>query len=1135
MKANNLLVSLIAMIAWGVGSASAQHQVKFHSGFREDFNGPSSEYFNYNYRSGGTEDYRYFSGFPSSCEEGTDVMLYRIDPADPAGAGRGPEIISRDYTFYGSYSARVKIPDIREVQPNTGAVAGYFTYNIDKEVGQSEIDIEWLLADPTIIYVGTWTGKKGAHNRIGRIINLATGEILETIWRSEVRHPDGTVTKVPNTPFTGRQNKPSKIEPIEGFDASARFYTYGWDWYPDRLVWWIEHPETHKKIILWDYKGKEVFPDQPSKTGVPCVKSKYRFNFWHTDNWPVETNPNSVEKPLYPYELEIDWMAYEPFEKYNPVVEDVDFTLSEGWKIAPSENSEQWYEARVPSTVLGTLCDNGLYADAFVGNNYGKLIDRDEFSQPWWYVKEFELPQLKPGQHVCLDFEGISYKADIWLNGTRLASCDEVKGPFRQFSFDVTSLLRQKNELKVKVHRAGPGDFNIGFVDWNPRPADESMGIFRPVWLRFSNAVSVSKTAVRSKVDTTTLDKAWLTVETTLSNKSDKPVKGKLKVEFEGETYTQAVSLDPNSTRKVTLDSEMVRMLMVNNPRLWWCHNMGTPQMYSLSVSFMIGGKESDSQTVDFGIRQIDTYMTEEGHRGFKLNGKKILVKGAGWTDDIFLRNPDSRNEIELSYVKDMNLNAVRFENVWGTSQNVYDLCDRMGLLALVGWSCFWEWEVYSLVPNDQFGCIKSEGDMDLIAESFRDQINWLRNHPSIIAWYVGSDMLPRPELEKRYLEVLADTDDRPYIASAKALNSSVSGPTGMKMVGPYDYQAPSYWYSPEAPGGAFGFNTETGIGAQLPMRESIEKMIPASELWPVGDAYDYHCTTAGEAMHSLDVLKEMIAQRYGTASDLDDFLRKAHHLDYDGTRAMFEGFRVASPRSTGVIQWMLNSAWPSLYWQLYDWYLVPTASYWSVKKACAPQQLVYNYVDKCIYAVNDELEDCSLIASYELYGIDGKKLASGSRPVEMHAGAPLKLDEVPVVEGNSFLFLTLNDKDGREVQTNSYLLSSVEDITDWDNYNWIRTPLAQSADYKSLEHMKRADVSCEVKNTHSGLEVKLTNNSEAVAFFLRLSAKDMQGNMITPAYWSDNFISLKPGETRTVTCRVRGEAQIEIEGWNLR
>ena len=297
--------------------AFGQEAPKFHGAFKEDFSEDSSEYFDFNYRPSG-EDFRYFSGFPSLSEEGTSVMLYRMDPADPAGAGRGPEIISKDYTFYGSYSARIKIPDPREIQPNVGAVVGYFTYNIDREFGQSEIDIEWLIADPRIIYVGTWTGKRGAHNRVGRIINLATGEILETIWRSEVRHRDGSVTRVPNTAFTGRQNKPSRIEAIPEYDASARFYVYGWDWYPDRMVWWMEHPETGKKIILWDYKGKKVFPDQPSKTGVPCLKSKYRLNFWHTNNWPVETNPLSIEKPLYPYELEIDWMSYTPFDKYNP-------------------------------------------------------------------------------------------------------------------------------------------------------------------------------------------------------------------------------------------------------------------------------------------------------------------------------------------------------------------------------------------------------------------------------------------------------------------------------------------------------------------------------------------------------------------------------------------------------------------------------------------------------------------------------------------------------------------------------------------------------------------------------------------------------------------------------------------------
>ena len=313
---NTRLLILPAMLMLAAGAVYAQAPV-FHGAFKEDFSGASSEYFDYNYRRTG-EDFRYYPGFSSLSEEGTDVMMYRIDPEDPAGAGRGPEIISKDYTFYGSYSARIKVPDVRDVQPNVGAVVGYFTYNIDPEYGQSEIDIEWLLADPRIIYVGTWTGKRGAHNRVGRIINLATGEILETIWRSEVRHSDGTVTRVPNTPFTCRQNRPAKLAPVEGYDASAQFYTYGWDWYPDRLVWWMLHPETGKKIVLWDYKGKKVFPDQPSRTGVPCLKSKYRLNFWHTNNWPVETNPASIEKPLYPYELEIDWMAYTPFDKYNP-------------------------------------------------------------------------------------------------------------------------------------------------------------------------------------------------------------------------------------------------------------------------------------------------------------------------------------------------------------------------------------------------------------------------------------------------------------------------------------------------------------------------------------------------------------------------------------------------------------------------------------------------------------------------------------------------------------------------------------------------------------------------------------------------------------------------------------------------
>ncbi len=320
MKTRLTLIGIVLMLTAGTMLAQRpqrQEGPRFHGAFIENFTKGDSKFFNYNYRRSG-DDFRYYSGFQSLSEDGTDIMMYRIDPNDPAGAGRGPEIITKDYTFYGTYAARIKVPKVKDAQPNVGAVVGYFTYNIDKEMGQSEIDIEWLIADPQIIYVGTWTGVRPAHNRVGRTVNLATGEIYDTSYRGEGAVVDGKRTVTSRGKFSGKQNVPSKITPIKDFDASERFYVYGWDWYPDRLTWWIINPDTNEKIILWDYEGKVVFPDQPATTGIPVVQSKYRLNYWHTNNWPVETNPNSVEAPLYPFELEIDWMSYTPFNELNP-------------------------------------------------------------------------------------------------------------------------------------------------------------------------------------------------------------------------------------------------------------------------------------------------------------------------------------------------------------------------------------------------------------------------------------------------------------------------------------------------------------------------------------------------------------------------------------------------------------------------------------------------------------------------------------------------------------------------------------------------------------------------------------------------------------------------------------------------
>ena len=322
MKNRILFVAAALFLVAGSAIAQPPHRArhqgpKFHGPFIENFTRSASEFFNYNIRPD-RYDFRYYSGVPSFTEAGTDIMMYRIDPEDPAGAGRGPEIITKDWTFYGTYAARIRVPKVKDVQPNVGAVVGYFTYNVDREYGQSEIDIEWLIADPQIIYLGTWTGKRPAHNRIGRTINLADGTIYETSYRAEITKGDGTKEVPVSGNLTGRQCMPKKITPIEGFDASERFYVYGWDWYPDRLTWWIINPDTNEKIILWDYEGKVLFPDQPATTGIPNVQTKYRLNFWHTNNWPVETNPESVEVPFYPYELEIDWMSYTPFDELNP-------------------------------------------------------------------------------------------------------------------------------------------------------------------------------------------------------------------------------------------------------------------------------------------------------------------------------------------------------------------------------------------------------------------------------------------------------------------------------------------------------------------------------------------------------------------------------------------------------------------------------------------------------------------------------------------------------------------------------------------------------------------------------------------------------------------------------------------------
>ena len=305
MKANLLTIALALVIP--AAQASAQDtDNRFMREFTETFSGSRPQYFN----TGGSAP-RYFCGVPSLSEKDTDVMLLRIQPTDPAGAGRGPEISTSKSTHFGTYSARIRVPDVKGAQPNVGVVVGYFTYRFTRGFGLSEIDFEWLIADPTLIYIGTWTSDPQDVNklqRVGRTVNLATGKILYTNYRS---YHDGNRNHNFDSADDAAQT-PRTIPAIEGYDASKRFYVYGFDWYPDRLTWWIEHPETGEKVILWDYTGST-----PDFSGIPQPPTTYLLNFWHTNDWSVDTNPRSKEAPKYPYFLEIDWMRYQPYDELN--------------------------------------------------------------------------------------------------------------------------------------------------------------------------------------------------------------------------------------------------------------------------------------------------------------------------------------------------------------------------------------------------------------------------------------------------------------------------------------------------------------------------------------------------------------------------------------------------------------------------------------------------------------------------------------------------------------------------------------------------------------------------------------------------------------------------------------------------
>jgi exo-1,4-beta-D-glucosaminidase len=859
----------------------------------------------------------------------------------------------------------------------------------------------------------------------------------------------------------------------------------------------------------------------------------------------------------------------------------------------PGYHTGGWFPASAPCTVLATLVANGRYDDPYRGMNL-REIPEEPFRSPWWYRTEFVLSREETQRTVLLEFDGINYAADIWLNGQRVAGADQVRGAFRRFQYDVTGRVAAgENVLAVQVVPPKPGDFTVGFVDWNPPAPDRNMGLLRPVRLRFCNGVSIENPFVRTDLNLDTLAEAHLTVCADLVNHTDGAVSGVLQGHIGEMAFGRDVHLQPGETKTVVFTADEYSQLHVMNPRLWWPHDLGTPERYSLDLRFVTGAQISDRTSVRFGIREVADYRTPEGHRGFKVNGREVLIKGAGWTDDLLLADTPETIAAEVRYVRHMNLNCIRCEGIWGRNQTFYDLCDEYGILVMVGWSCQWEHEQYLGKPVDErYGGVLSPEDIELVSQSWQDQLLWLRNHPSIFVWAVASDKLPTPDLERRYVDIFRQYDPtRPYLVSTggvgseqrivcrEELVSEVSGSSGVKMLGPYEYTPPVYWYTDTRRGGAYGFNTETAPGAVVPTLESIKKMIPPDHLWPIDRYWDFHCGL--NEFNKLDRCREAVAKRYGEANSVEEFARKAQVLNYELMRPMFEAFRVHRGRATGVIQWMLNAAWPKMYWQLYDWYLMPTGAFYGAKKACEPRQLIYHYGDHAIYLVNDRRADArgpeivgcaphtfpngnhegsyramemvcgahptSVTADIRVYDIESRLLLAAHFPVEMQNGAAQRVFRLPRLEHVTttyFLSLRLLEQDGPELANNFYWLSTTPDVLDydakvtlWEYY----TPSKQYADLTLLNSLPPAEVDVSHRFETIGQEgritVELANRSDRIAFGIELLLADDAGEPVVPVFWQDNYVSLLPHETKTLMATFPPTEQppfLTVRGWNI-
>ncbi|MBV9075343.1 MAG: glycosyl hydrolase family 2, partial [Acidobacteria bacterium] len=708
-----------------------------------------------------------------------------------------------------------------------------------------------------------------------------------------------------------------------------------------------------------------------------------------------------------------------------------------------------WLATTVPHTVLGAQIDAKLFPDPFYGMNLraipgmtypiGKIFsnmpmpDDSPYKCSWWYRTEVSLPAHLKDKYSWLHFDGINYRANIWVNGKQIANVDQIAGAYRLYEFDVRDALRpgSSNAVAVEIFAPTETDLGINFVDWNPMPADKAMGLWRPVYLTFGGPVSVRWPAVSTRFTDDTLKTAELTVTGELRNATEQPMSGIAEVVLEGiGRLSQQVTLAANEQRSVVFAPEDYPKLRLENPKLWWPYPLGEQTLYKVEMRFVANGESSDAATAKFGIREITDEKNPNGYELLRINHHNILIRGGGWAPDMFLRTDTERIENEMRHVRNLGLNTIRLEGKLETDE-FFDLADRYGILVMAGWCCCDHWEHW-----DKW----TAADHDISKASQSSQILRLRSHPSMLVWLNGSDNPPPADVESDYISILKQYRwPNPFISSASATPTTVTGQSGVKMTGPYDYVPPSYWLvDPGHWGGAWGFNTETSPGPAPPLLSSIEKFIPKQNLWPHDDVWNFHAGLG--SFGQTKIFDDAMAAMYGAPTSLADYERKAQAMTYEGERAMFEAFARNKYNSTGVIQWMLNNAWPSVIWHLYDYYLVPGGGYFGAKKANELVHAQYSYDDRSIVVVNGLYQlQRGLRLRVRVFDLSSKERFNDTKIVDLGPDAVAKLPAIPDIADLSspfFVRLDLSDAAGKTLSSNFYWVPTQLPELDFEKSN---------------------------------------------------------------------------------------------------